>query len=317
MAAHEVGSGPPEGSPTLAPWPKGTRKVTVGRLVAATHRQGGARRHLGTVPPEAVEAFLAAQGPGRYWIGCLGPGGHVLPGGAFAVEIGVDTPQPRVVPARTSRDYAAKGSPLAVARRKERQAAQRVDAMRKTVRAVEGENIRLRAEASVKEARDLAERHRAEGTLGRLHDEVQRLTRQVDDLRADLERSYNELRAYVDVVVANRGLIGEESGDEVSSLHGTPAAAHATTLEDQEVGDDRPGQDGSGARRAGEVGGEPKADRGNRARGRAGQDRGLSALANVRNVASDGQQRKPEPSVVDADGPIASRRLVSQATERK
>lgn len=169
----------------------------------------------------------------------------------------------------------------------------------------------------MQEERDLAERDLAEGTLGRLHDEVQRLTRQVGDLRAELEHSYNELRAYVDAALANRGLIGEESGDEVSSLHGTPAAAHAMTLEDQKVGDDRPGQDGSGARRAGEVGGEPKADRGNRARGRAGQDRGLSALANVRNVASDGQQRKPEPSVVDADGPIASRRLVSQASERK
>jgi hypothetical protein len=241
----------------------------------------------------------------------------VLPGGAFAVEIGVDTPQPRVVPARTSRDYAAKGSPLAVARRKERQAAQRVDAMRKTARAVERENARLRVEASVKEERDLAEHRHGEGDPGRLHAELQRLAREVVDLRAELERRDRELRAYVEAVLSKRGAAREDSRDEGGSVCGTPVETRPMMLDDHEAGDDNSGRDRLAARRDGEIGGEPEADRGNQGTRGAGQDRGLSALANVRNVASDRQQRKAGFSEAGADESNVVGRVVKQTPGQK
>lgn len=62
---------------------------------------------------------------------------RTIPDGVIAVEIGLDSPQPQVVRPRTPADYAASGSPLAAARRKERQASELVQALREKMRVVE------------------------------------------------------------------------------------------------------------------------------------------------------------------------------------
>ncbi len=134
MAESESGRRSTAGPPSLASLPQGTRMVTVSRLVAGTHRRGGERQHLGRVAPGEIGTFLAAQGPGRYRIACVGLGGRFVRNGAFAVEVEHENLQPQVVRARTSRDYLPEGTPLASARRRERQAIQRVRALREQVR---------------------------------------------------------------------------------------------------------------------------------------------------------------------------------------
>ncbi len=282
MAGRDHGARKYVGPIALAPWPDGTLKLSVSRQVSESHQRGGRRQHLGCTTPQEVEAFVSAQGPGRYRVACIGPGGQNLPDGVFAVEIGLDSPQPQVVRPRTPADYGAPGSPLAAAHRKERQAVERVQALREKVRVVERENARLRAEIGAKEERALAERHHTDEDHGRLHAEVQRLAREVADLRAELERRDNVMPAYVEAEVGNHVATEEASRAEISPGQGTSmeAGKRATTAS---CATHRGG--------AGEIDGEGHGAAGNPARHRDGRDRGFSALASVRNVASEGEPK--------------------------
>lgn len=295
MAAADPGARRYVGPLALARWPNGTLMLSVSRQATETHQRGGKRQHLGCTTPHEVEGFVSAQGPGRYRVACIGPGGQNLPDGVFAVEIGLDSPQPQVVRPRTPADYAASGSPLAAARRKERQAIERVQALREKVRVVERENARLRAELDAKEERALGERLRTEEDHGRLYADVQRLAREVANLRAELDRRDTVVPVYVGAEVGNHVATEEEaSRAKISPGQGTPP-------EDRQAGDDAVWRDAS-ARRAGEIGGEGPAAAGNPVRHRDGRDRGFSALASVRNVASEGEPKTAGSSVGSGRG---------------
>lgn len=194
---------PKAGSPR-PPLPDGTVTLSVERLVANSHQRGGRREPVGQVVPGELDALLAAQSPGRYRVSCLDAGTRFIRGGVYVVEISPDTESPRIVPARTSRDYPAEPSPLLRARRKEREAVGRVDTLRRKLRRVERENVRLRHDTAVSEAEHLAERLRDGKDRRRLRDEVERLSHQMSELRAEVERRDRELRASIDAALTQQ-----------------------------------------------------------------------------------------------------------------
>lgn len=206
---------------------------------------------------------------------------------------------PQVVRARTSRDYATKPSPLVTARRKEREAVGRVGTLRRKLLTMERENARLRRDTAVSEAEHIAERIREGEDRRRLSDEVDRLSRQMFELRADVERRDIELRTYVDTALAEQVTHVEQRATEVawamierfasSTIYGSveqvaeveaPVAAVSDTDMPVEASD-------------------PRGVRGTR----DGRARGLAAMAEVRVVPRNKQLReeRTEPPITPPD----------------
>ncbi len=263
MAGRDHGARKYVGPIALAPWPDGTLKLSVSRQVSESHQRGGRRQHPGRTTPQEVEAFVSAQGPGRYRVACIGPGGQNLPDGVFAVEIGLDSPQPQVVRPRTPADCGAPGSPPAAAHRKERQAVERVQALREKVRVVERENAACGPRSGRRRSVRSQERHHTDEDHGRLHAEVERLAREVADLRAELERRVNVMPAYVEAEVGNHVATEEASRAEISpgqgDVHGSPGSGRrrrqGRRIGEARWGDQRRrpwgrGQSGEASRRA-------------------------------------------------------------------
>ena len=273
--------------PSLRWLPEGTVLLTVARLVSDSHQRGGRRTHLGRVKPEEVAAFLVAQGPGRYRIACVGPRGRFVRDGAFAVEVGPHAPDVTVVPARTSRDYRAPRPPSTVARGKERRALQRLVALRQRVRDLECGNARLREEAAATAEHARAERLRADRDRQHWQGEVERLAREVGELRGRLAGGEQETRG--DVADPPADPVGPRgpSRDGTGEVPPVPFAQPSVRVEaaaraeaDVAAPDNGRGEAGPGR--------DDRASRG----GALG--RGFKALASVRRVAP-GKKRPKRP----------------------
>jgi hypothetical protein len=276
---------PPPTPPSRWPIPRGTVTVIVGRLEDNGHTRGGRRVHVGRVPPDRLDTLLAGQPPGRFRVSCINAGGQFVRGGAYAVEIGPESTLPRIVPARTSRDYGTR-TPLSAARRKERAALGRVEVLRQRLRTMERENARRLGDAARQEAEQLADRVSEAGVLRHLADEVGRLSRQLSELRAEVEGRDRELRVFINAALAQQEVQVEhrvaalaawmmESGaSSPSDLPVEQVAEVEVTTATMNTADPPP----AGA----ETTGEPRG-------ARPGLAGGMAALAGVRNIARDGR----------------------------
>lgn len=277
------------------PTPRGTVALTVERVEADRHTRGGTRVPVGRVPPEGLDALLAEQEPGRFRVSCLDACGRFIRRGAYAVEIDPETREPRIVPARTSRDYGER-SPASVARQKERAAVERAETLRQQVRRLGEENARLRHEAALGEAARLQEQLRDGTERARMSDELGRLAREMHELRDEMARRHHEMRCEIDSLRAELAAgPGPRTSDSASAVAAVPATFPASDVGGMER--ERPGSEVGATRAANEVSaGAMDLRIPGRPLGENGASRGLAALAAVRNVGSGPPASKRSPS---------------------
>lgn len=198
-------SSPSQSPPPLVTCPAGTVVLRVERLVADTHQRGGRRVFVGRIGPADLLTLLRSLEPGRYRVSCLNAQGRFLQDGAHAIEILERGAEPRVVSARTSRDYPAVRSPLVTARRKEREARGRLNLQRQRMRALLRKLAIQRRNDSTRAAEHLKTRHRDVTSQDHLRARVDLLSQQVADAHATIAQIASrdrEMQARVDQVIS-------------------------------------------------------------------------------------------------------------------
>lgn len=191
-----------EQSASIGTYPAGTVALRVEQFVADSHQRGGHRVSIGRTTPAELLTLLRSQDPGRYRVSCLDARGRFIPGGALVIEIPSVGAGPRVVSARTSNDYPAPRSPLTTALRRAREAAGRVETLRRTERALRRKIAIQQRDNATQEAQHLTQRQRDEDTMRHLVAELDLVSRRVTDLDEAMDRRHRELRAHVEQIVA-------------------------------------------------------------------------------------------------------------------
>ena len=170
---------------TLPSVPEGTTLLTIGRVLADSHRRGGRREHVARVTPAELRARLRAEGPGRYRVSCLDGSGCFLRGGSFVVEVPAGSLEAVVVPARKPRDYPRRGpSAAALERRGAQRIEQRVQGLQAALREANVARARLGRESAALREKHLKETLRLHEYVETLHEQVGRLADRLKQLEA-------------------------------------------------------------------------------------------------------------------------------------